>query len=102
MTLFVLCYIQEFAEPYTLILLDCLNEYREKFNEKASRLEPDQLTVVSVIATCLVLLIGKCLSSFWRSEESLWKRTKRVVFRTVISLPIIKGFASKEIDKTVF
>ena len=81
--------------------LEYLNVARLYFNESCRDLEPYLLVLATICLTCIVLSIKNWLCSVSKTDESLWHRVKSNLFRLLINIPFVKGFAQKKLGETV-
>ena len=75
-----------------------IQQARVVFNELAEPYEPWQVIFVSA---GLALVFSSLYSFIFREDERLWPRVKRAVFRTVRTLPLVRGKIQKEIAKSL-
>ena len=75
---------------------------RTLFNQYCfNHFEPYQLVLLSVILTYVLVQAVQTVVDATNTEESCWKILKTKLFRGLIRIPLIKGYADSELNKTV-
>lgn len=75
-----------------------LHDVKDKVNSLCSPFQPYQIIAASIAVTLTLLYLVNLTSKFFDPRQP---GLSAKLFRLVISLPIIRGIAKKELDKAV-